>query len=632
MRLNFFAKPLPNESMYSIASRYKRLVHLRNTQFVLRSLFDHQGIVIHTDLPSHLSILSERLDSALSVNELIQSHTAFRYFGHFQTPPRRDSLYAAMAGSPPPSPMNAIGAMSAVIKAPKYLMFCPECIRCDRDHFNVAYWHLNHQRPGVVICAEHAAPLWRSSVERRLARSRHALMDLETAVSLASSELVIPERQFPLLLGLSQSTRQLFKSPLSNDVHFDSVRANLKKILCDRGYLTKAGNVRSRGLVDLWNAKIDSELHQLLDCNLSQVDISQYVHFMRRSSSTAANPLPSLIAAELLGASAFDLLETAPLTNTLVSAITSSIGRLYTCRNTMCEGMGKQETELSGSVSTKHISRYCGLCHAVYRHRPNESEFCWLDRGIPFRKNLHQMVTSGELKLNQISTLLGVDRDTIKRSVALLGLQAPWKPIKELPPVIVGPCRSDYDRRVNWLELMRKNPFLSVAEISKLDPSLATALKRYDREWFDLHQPAIPKRRPRGPRRKSPDFDRQLSLKLISCITTILQEPKAIKITQAELERRLNYQGLFSKANQQHFPETLAAATSALDSPETFSNRRIDRAVEHFVNVKFLPDISQFARFLNLRERSIAPWKEQINLALQQIDNQLAAARKGVAR
>ena len=41
----------------------------------------------------------------------------------------------------------------------KYLQYCPECVKSDREKYGETYWHMIPQLPGVTVCPVHMVPL-----------------------------------------------------------------------------------------------------------------------------------------------------------------------------------------------------------------------------------------------------------------------------------------------------------------------------------------------------------------------------------------------------------------------------------------------------------------------------------------
>lgn len=59
-----------------------------------------------------------------------------------------------------------LGLVTGRFGAEHPLKACPQCMEEDVANLGVAYWHLDHQYPGVLVCTLHVSPLWESCLKR----------------------------------------------------------------------------------------------------------------------------------------------------------------------------------------------------------------------------------------------------------------------------------------------------------------------------------------------------------------------------------------------------------------------------------------------------------------------------------
>lgn len=618
MQLSLFVAPRHGETLYSIAARYKDVMNIGDTRAIARELFDRKIMTINNDLPGALSVLSSKLDGRLSIDEIIQHHTAFRYYAHLVSPERRGTFYASMERPDPPQPSNIIGLMASGIHSPSTLLFCRDCVAADRIRYLECHWHLEHQRPGVLVCATHLIPLTRSSIERRMARSRHQLITLERAILLPTSEVHVSEQHLPLLTTIATGTLDLLQKSPTNEHGFDTFFRGLTATLIDRGFSSSGGRIRQRKVEIAWRSTFSNELYQQLDCGLEAVSLEAKLRTIKRSGASLIDPLVALVLSHILDAPILSLLGGTVDSTPSSKVITGHAA--YSCRNPDC-GQGSDSVEkLPGA--TGRVKLYCRSCHSVYTERTDGTGFRWQDRGIHWRQRLFERAKGHNLSAKTLCEEFDVDFYTLMRFGELLELNFPWKRPPEIRVLRRGPDREGFDRRVQWAALRKQFPFVTAADLRRKNPTLADALYRYDKDWYVANKPRIPYTPSKGPKLHAGQNDAQLSLQLLTCVKSILSDPRPTKVTQAELERRLRQPRLFSKTIKSHFPLTIAAAALNIESTDDFVKRRILLAVDEFMQRGQIPTRSFLKEYVGIRGAEAERWSSEIDKALTMLRNQ----------
>lgn len=152
--LAIFPPPHPDEHIYSIESRYHELLGYEKPSDTNLALYGKPHRTATLIFPAGLEHLSNKIPGrALSADQLLLSHTSFRYFSAFMSPKEREYLRTYMlknltSKSRPPIPKS-------VQTSKKHLNYCPLCVKEDRTKFRETYWRRLHQLPGVIICLKH---------------------------------------------------------------------------------------------------------------------------------------------------------------------------------------------------------------------------------------------------------------------------------------------------------------------------------------------------------------------------------------------------------------------------------------------------------------------------------------------
>lgn len=235
---------LPNESLFSLGSRNH--VFLCNTlpAQTCERLFGSQRQGTQHDLPTNVRILADRTEGALGTAiEIVRQHTILPFFAPFQSPTRIHAAEQTMLGSHLGSLKYQLGLITGRFGAQHPLRACTSCMAEGIEKLGIAYWHLDHQYPGVLVCTRHREIL-RESVHKRLWAGRFSWC-LPALQQLVTRNELIPSDLSPLLrmadactrlasLGFSQffdssRLRQVYASAIqpSSDIHDRVVRVPL---------------------------------------------------------------------------------------------------------------------------------------------------------------------------------------------------------------------------------------------------------------------------------------------------------------------------------------------------------------------------------------------------------------------
>ena len=303
MTLAFFAPPLPGELLYSALARNGVLRGLDSPKAVMGELFGRPSTIATVDLPNSLASLLGRVPAwNARADDVIGQHTLFRYYTAFQPRERRTAARRAMMGVSG-SLHFMLGVSTFRTSRPSHLQFCPLCLdEAEADH-GFLHWRVEHQLPGVLVCAGHGSRL-RRSVVRLSSVNRHAYVPASRDVCPADCEALTPilrGRAFDLALELSRR---------SSAVIARAAPARTREEVRDgyRARLTGIGLVRGRHKVEQARLEVAFSDHfgDLLG-KLEGVDLAAgsetWLNSIVRSSSGAHPPLQHLLLQMFLDAS-----------------------------------------------------------------------------------------------------------------------------------------------------------------------------------------------------------------------------------------------------------------------------------------------------------------------------------------
>lgn len=157
---------LPDELLFSLASRHHVQAGHGRASKTCEQLFGHRQRGSAHDLPSHIDELVRRtrgeLGSALTI---IREHTILPFYLPLRSRKAADAAIAAMRGDGIGGLKYRLGLLTSRFRAHHPLKACARCLIEDRIKFRIAYWHVPHQYPGVWICPDHETELLESLVK-----------------------------------------------------------------------------------------------------------------------------------------------------------------------------------------------------------------------------------------------------------------------------------------------------------------------------------------------------------------------------------------------------------------------------------------------------------------------------------
>lgn len=157
-----------DETFYSICSRQHRYLSHLDTNSTLRWLYGSDYKTITHDFPNNFNSLNPLVSAtwgdALSI---IHHHTILNFFCPFQTEQRIEEAVQVLKGPQLGSLKYRLGLLTGQFGAEHPLKACITCMDEDKASRGVAYWHLTHQYPGMILCPTHGTLLNVSKVNRQ---------------------------------------------------------------------------------------------------------------------------------------------------------------------------------------------------------------------------------------------------------------------------------------------------------------------------------------------------------------------------------------------------------------------------------------------------------------------------------
>jgi hypothetical protein len=301
-----FANPLlpwlPDETLFSLASRHHRLWGNGLSSQSAKLLFGAPHAGTHHDFPNALSEFAERTSGALGqAEDVAEQRTLLRFYRAFCSDSEVRSAAATMASPSVAHLKLRLGLLTSRFRAHHPLKACRPCIHDDALTHGWAYWHLEHQYPGVWVCAKHDTPLQESAlkssgVERFLWHLPSVGVLRPAQFSLSASQIEPPRALSAKILALVQREQP------NGWLHPARLLPTLTRRLRDQGMITRGGSLR---LTEAAAAFLDycEPLRQLSELSAlpSTLDESKaQIGRILRPLRTGTHPLRILVAIDWL--------------------------------------------------------------------------------------------------------------------------------------------------------------------------------------------------------------------------------------------------------------------------------------------------------------------------------------------
>jgi hypothetical protein len=211
-QVNFFPSGYPDESLFSLVSRYHQLSGNLDDRATLSELFGKHTLIVTSHLPSLIDVFIGNLPSGSKVGSqtIIDQYTVFPYYRPFLSERQHSQAMALMKGDTANGLKTMMGLVpSQTGSSGNCYRFCDRCKSYDVEQYGQPYWHRAHQLPMVWICHEHGVPLYELN-SSWVSLNRHRLF-LPTAVNVLehAEKIDVEERHFSLLNDVAILSKEL---------------------------------------------------------------------------------------------------------------------------------------------------------------------------------------------------------------------------------------------------------------------------------------------------------------------------------------------------------------------------------------------------------------------------------------
>lgn len=532
----------------------------------------HDHLVCATvDLPSHIKLLSDRINNLYTVDVLIRNHTLYSYYESYLTIDKARKIYLLMSkGSTRGEVHASLGLTASLIKSSKHLKFCKSCYLEDISHYNEPYWHCAHQIPGVYICHLHQVSLTNTKIS---CPSRDHKFEFVPLIQISQKQLIedtIPPSWWDHLVSIAEYSTKLMSL---EDTHKDTTKCYKAK-LYKMGYVTPSGQLRFIQIIRDFLAFFPNDLLQFLDCNISHENKDTWIHKILRGKQRIFHPLRHLLVHIFLD---LDLSE-------VIFETTTPFGNgPWPCLNKAAkhhmENVTDQCTVTRGSKSGKSVvgtfSCSCGFIYSRTGPDEGSEDRTRIGRIKSFGHDwveMLQQLNQQSISLRAKAKLLGVDPGTVKIQTARLitNQSAECKDIDQEKAIRCG-------RFLSSIMEAKKNSIPN-RQVNTKDYAW---LYRNDRTWL-LH--VISENKKDYIKQTKIDWkkrDKEILKEVRKAIKEVGYTDKPKRITIVEIAKNMNgTNGRLLFHSLQKLPRTKEFLGKRIETTEQYQTRRLGWAFE----------------------------------------------------
>lgn len=235
---------LPGETLFSLLSRQHQLSGFSVAARTSERFFGCSRAGAQHDFPNRLAPLVHRTNGQLgTLEEIASNRTLLAFYRAFMPFDECTHAVECMAGNSVAHLKLRLGILTSRFRAHHPLKACTACMEEDALTTGWAYWHLEHQYPGVWACTKHSRLLLASTLKATgVHRFQWTLPRLEelTDEHDFNAQEVLQQR----LLSLARLIGSLVQTGANKPLSMSALYLVYRDNLASRGWVTQSGSLR----------------------------------------------------------------------------------------------------------------------------------------------------------------------------------------------------------------------------------------------------------------------------------------------------------------------------------------------------------------------------------------------------
>lgn len=471
----------PDETLYSLCCREHVLSGARLSNTTTNRLFGHPRIGSRHDMPAGLGHFVSATDGRFgsSVQALCRQRTVLSFYLPWRNLDTENKVLEMVAGTRSGTVKQLLGIPASRFGARHPMKQCSVCAANDTATYGTAYWHLEHQYPGVWWCIAHNHPLHVRQYSNFY--EDHFLWRLPNKPgpeAFAGSDDNMSVTDLTLAHVIVAATKALAPTRIS----YDTLHATYLRGLRDCG-LTKGRNtIHLKTVAAQYTSFLQLLTHSReLDALPRSVDGGrQYLQSVLYRGKLSSHPLRHLLfIAWLFGdwsrfwATYECSSSEAPRCAPVLSASTTR-GVSYT-RNRAIE-------LVAGGASARSAARTVGVDIHTVQVWAAQAGATTVHRSSKVRRAIISLLIRGTSKV-EVAKTMRVSVQTVTRILCTeVGLSERWHQAKQQ--------QARTRARKEWSAICRRRPSWGTSQLRAVLPGVYAWLYRNDREWLTANSRA----------------------------------------------------------------------------------------------------------------------------------------------
>ena len=234
----FFPEIYPDELLYSQIARYHSRSGYARYVYTVSDIYQN-GKLVHPNVDFVNKYTTDAMNwitKSKSQENIAFEHTMYPAYIRFLPKQRRaDAVNGILSCEGNWKNLMCI----PLLKEPRYIRYCPECAKEDREKYGETYWHRSHQIPRIRVCPEHSCFLENSEIPVS-SKTSPGLYDAESNIP---KDLKIRICENEAEIGFTKYVIDVMREPIDLDTSIPIgtfLHSNLKS-----EYISDSGLVRN---------------------------------------------------------------------------------------------------------------------------------------------------------------------------------------------------------------------------------------------------------------------------------------------------------------------------------------------------------------------------------------------------
>lgn len=587
---DFFTDPYPDETMYSVFSRYHKMSGNTNFKCTIKELFGINSVIPDVYFPINLDFFCSQFSNKTiyTPESIINNHTILSIFKlHLPKSKiceiinelRKDkgkgkNIYMKIGLSP-----------STEVYKSKILRFCKACINDDIKVFGEPYIHKIHQLPGIFICPIHSEVLYKYCIPENI--SVRGFVDIFECMERLEEENVDNDI-FQELLSIAKDIEFVLQYDFSN-YEPENIYRKYYASLSKRGLLTLGGKINQKVFTHEFINFYSEKLLNKLGCYFDAEKDSNWLRFTVISQKKYTQPIRHILLIRFLFGDIKNFL------NSEILDFYPFGSGPWPCLNPAAGHYMKDvitECYIKKSNDTKKLfGTFTCSCGYIYcRSGPDKSEDDKYKKsrvkeyGHIWKQSLINIIISKKYaNISKIAKVLRCSQSTITSYAYDLGVlnylnsNVNINSLKKNIGIEKNKEELEEAYKKNLLDLRKDEPNLTRTQIRRHLPREYSWLRVNTREWFESVLPNTVKIEKTGTNNISTvnwkQRDEEITRKVINAINEIFAEEKPRRVSMDYISKKINYD---FQSSLDKLPLTRDTLQKNIESSQEFQIRKIN--------------------------------------------------------